>query len=310
MKPQESRGRAFAMLAVVMVLWAGNTIVGRAVTHAIPPFVLALVRWVGALIVILPLAWPHAVADRAALRRGWPALLLLGLLGVAAFNGFLYSGLRHTTASNGMLMQATIPPMVLLLGRLLFGDRAPGLQVAGVTLSTLGVLTIVFHGDLRAVAGLHVGSGDGLILCGCLAWAAYTSCLRLRPAVQPESFLLATFAIGALTMLPLAGLELAEGQRIVWSVPVAGAFVYVALLPSVVAYFLYNAAVASLGPGVAGQAISLMPLLGAALAALLLNEPLQGYHGIAMAMILAGVVISALATAPGRSAPSAPRHRR
>lgn len=310
MKLQDSRHRAFAMLAVVMTLWAGNTIVGRAVNQAIPPFVLALGRWVGALIVILPFTWRHAVADRAELRRGWAAVLLLGLLGVAAFNGFLYSGLRHTTASNGLLMQATIPPMVLLLGRLLFGDRAPALQVAGVTLSTLGVLTIVFHGDPRALAGLRVSSGDGLILCGCLAWAAYTACLRLRPAVRPESFLLATFAIGALAMLPLAAAEVANGERVAWSLPVVGAFVYVALLPSVVAYFLYNAAVASLGPGVAGQAISLMPLLGAVLAAVVLHEPLQAFHGIAMATILAGVVIAARATGPGHSPGSPPQRQR
>ena len=33
------------MLGVVMLFWAGNSIVGRAVHDDIPPFTLAFVRW-------------------------------------------------------------------------------------------------------------------------------------------------------------------------------------------------------------------------------------------------------------------------
>jgi len=219
---------------------------------------------------------------------------------VAAFNAFLYSGLRFTTASNGLLMQATIPPLVMLLGRLLFGDRAVAGQVVGVAFSTLGVVIIVFKGDFGALAGLRVGKGDVLVLCGCAAWACYTACLRLRPQVSPETFLFVTFAIGVLAMAPLALIEAAHGARVAWGTGAVAAFCYVAVLPSVVAYFLYNAAVGAIGAGAAGQTISLMPLFGAALAAPLLHEELHAYHGFAMVLILSGVVLAARATAPGR----------
>ena len=39
---------AFALLGLVMVLWAGNSIVGRAVRFDVPPLSLAFGRWLGA----------------------------------------------------------------------------------------------------------------------------------------------------------------------------------------------------------------------------------------------------------------------
>lgn len=303
------RARAYAMLVVVMLLWAGNSIIGRAVRGAIPPFTLAFGRWLGALLVLCPFALKGVLEDRTKIAQGWLPLVVLGLLGVAAFNAFLYSGLRFTTATNGLLMQATIPALVLLLGQLIFGEKAMLGQVLGVMLSTMGVLIIVFHGDLRALAGLHVGVGDVLVLCGCVAWSLYTVCLRLRPQVRPETFLFVTFAIGVSAMAPLAVLEAMQGARVTWTLGTAGAFCYVALLPSVVAYFLYNAAVTEIGSGAAGQTISLMPLFGAILAAPLLGEPLQTYHGLAMASILAGVILAAWATVPRRDRTTRFQHR-
>lgn len=285
---------SFAALALVMLLWAGNSIVGRAVRDDVPPFTLAFVRWVGALIVVMPFAWRHVKADRAALLRHWKIVLALGLVGVAAFNGLLYSGLRHTTATNALLLQAAIPALVLAFDRTIFGVRSSARQVLGVLVSTLGVLAIVTRGLPEALLRLHFGPGELLVLAAVLAWSLYTSLLKLRPGIHPLSFLIATFAIAAVAMAPLAAHEWQQGERIVWGPLAVGAMAYVALLPSAVAYGLYNAAVADLGAGRAGQAITLMPLLGALLAAALLDEPLLRFHFLGMALILAGIVVSNL----------------
>lgn len=284
--------RAYLMLGLVMLFWAGNSIVGRAVHDEIPPFTLALVRWTGALVLLCPFALRHMIAERAIITRHWRAILLLGLLGIAAFNALLYSGLRHTTAANALLLQALIPPLVLLLGALFFRDRASRAQIAGVALSTLGVVAIVFRSDPMAIIQLRFGQGDGLILIACLAWAIYTVCLRLRPPLHPASFLFMTFAIGALAMAPLSLGEMRMGATVAWGPPVLAAFAYVALFPSLIAYFLYNSAVAQIGAGAAGQTISLMPLFGALLAIFLLDEELQAYHIMGMVLILGGVTVA------------------
>ncbi|AQR75222.1 DMT family transporter [Sphingomonas sp. LM7] len=296
LRPQTA---AYCMLALVMLLWAGNSIVGRAVRDDIPPFLLALLRWSGALLVILPFAARYLAEDRPVIARNWPMILLLGLLGVAAFNAFLYSGLRYTTASNGMLLQAAIPALVLLVDFAIFRIRAGIGAVFGVALSTLGVVVIVFQGRLGALSEIAFNRGDALILTAVVAWAFYTSLLRLRPKLHAQSFLAVTFTIGVIAMLPLAATEWREITAMTWSPGVFAAILYVALLPSVVAYALFNAAVATLGPASAGQAITLMPLFGALLAALTLGEQLHAHHYAGMALILGGIIVSAIVRARG-----------
>ncbi|WP_380873779.1 multidrug DMT transporter permease [Sphingomonas sp. DBB INV C78] len=302
MTKQPNTARAYAMLAFVMLFWAGNSIVGRAVRDDIPPFTLAFVRWAVALLILLPFAWADLRRDLPALRAGWKPVLLLGLVGVAGFNGFLYWGLGYTTATNGLLLQAAIPALVLGFNAIFFRDRAGPWQIAGVILSTAGVLLVIVRADLHVLAGLRLGYGDLLISCGVLAWACYTSLLRIRPAVRPFSFLVATFLIAALAMLPLS---IGEAERIAaidWRPGVVLAFAYVAIFPSVIAYFLFNSAVDAIGAARAGQTISLMPLFGAGLAAALLGEPLHSYHLVGMGLILAGILIAALL----HRAPAAP----
>src|SRR3546814_13797513 len=59
--------RAYPLLTVTALFWAGNSIVGRAARDLVPPAALSFWRWTFALLLLLPLAWPH-------LNRNWPVL--------------------------------------------------------------------------------------------------------------------------------------------------------------------------------------------------------------------------------------------
>ena len=296
-KPTTNRQqwRAFALLGLVMIFWAGNTIVARAVAGDVPPLTLAFVRWAGAVTFIAPFAIGSLRRDWPAMRKGWRSIAVLGLLGIGAFNALLYSGLQDTTATNALLLQAAVPALVVLLERVLFKVTTGALQVTGTLASIFGVAVIVFRGEPAAVLDLHLGTGDALILASVVVWSLYTVLLRTRPAVSGTSFIAATFAIGVVTMAPLAWLEWQAGERIVWSWGVGAAFLYVSLLPSLLSYFIYNSAAETVGPARAGQAITMMPLFGALLSALLLGEVLHAYHAAGMAFICIGIAMGALA---------------
>jgi drug/metabolite transporter (DMT)-like permease len=294
--PADSRQlRAFALLALVMVLWAGNSIVGRAVRFDVEPMTLAFVRWAGASLILLLFALRPLRRDWPEIVKAWKPVLLLGLLGVGAFNALLYSGLRYTTATNGLLLQAAIPAAVVLFDRLFFGVRSPLLQNLAVVGSILGVAVIVFEGDPARAFRLHFGFGDLLILIAVVVWSLYTVFLRLRPAISPTSFVAVTFFIGALAMAPFFAHDLADGEHITFTPKLIGAFTYVAVLPSIVAYFIFNSATETVGPARAGIAITLMPIFGAFLSAALLGESLHAYHFAGMALILLGIALSLIA---------------
>lgn len=283
---------AYASLVLVMLFWAGNAIVGRAIRADIPPFTLAFLRWAIGLAVLLPLAWRHCLRDRAALVGGWRPVLLLGVLGVGCFNGFFYAGLQFTPATNALLLQAATPAAVLLADRLFFAQMASPGRIGGIVLSTIGVVVVVMKADVAALSGLHLGMGDLLVLAAVVVWALYTSLLRLKPPVHALSFLSVTFLIGMLCMAPLAAMEWVAGDRPRAEPAMAAAVLYVAIFPSVLSYLLFNRAVDQIGAGKAGQTISLMPLFGAVLAALTLGEPLHGYHYGGMVLIFGGIALS------------------
>lgn len=279
----------YLLLTLVALFWAGNAVVGRAARDLVPPFTLALARWSGALLLLAPFAWRTVLADAARLRVHWRIVLLLGLLGVAAFNALLYSGLHYTTATNSLLIQAAIPPLIAAFAFALFRDLTNRRQIAAIALSMTGVVIVVCQGDLNVLLHLKIGLGDGLILIASAAWALYTVLLRKRPAVHPLSFLACTFAIAVAAMAPLAVLEAAQGRAVTWGAPTLGAMAYVAVFPSLVAYLLYTRGVDLIGPARAGQFVNLLPLFGAMLSVLLLGEALHGYHLLGGLFIVGGI---------------------
>lgn len=278
-----------------MVFWAGNSIVGRVVRQDVPPFMLAFLRWTLALFILLPFSWKHLLADMPRISRHFLIMIALGVFGVASFNALLYWGLFYTTASNALLLQAIVPAFVIAFDFWLFGDRPIPLRVAGVAISTLGVTLIIFQADWSALLALRLNAGDGLILLGAIGWALYTCLLRLKPEIHPLSLLSATIAVGSIILIPFAAAEWREVAAMSWTPTVFESLLYVAIFPSIFAYGLYNSAVEMIGGVAAGQTISLLPIFGAVLAALILREPLMLYHLVGALFICLGISITFLA---------------
>lgn len=287
-------GSAYLLLPVTVLFWAGNSIVARAAHPIVPPMALAFWRWAVALLLILPLAWPHLRRDWPKIRKSWRILLLLGLGGVAAFPTFLYWGLQYTTALNSVLLQAAIPPLVLLASFLLFGERASAGQLAGVAVSLAGVLVIITQGQPWMLLHLGLNIGDAAILFGIVLYAGYPPLLRRAPDIHPLSLLACLFMAGAAATAPLWAIELASG-RVMRMEPAAFAAIgYVSVVASVLAYLFFNRGVALIGAGRAGQFVHLMPVFGAVLAVLLLHERLHLFHVFGVALIAAGIGLASI----------------
>ena len=289
---------AYLLLCLTVLFWAGNSIVGRAVSGIVPPMALTFWRWAVALMVITPLAWPHLRRDWPQIRRSWKLLLVLGLTGAATFPSFLYWGLQYTTALNSVLLQSAIPPLVLLVSFLVYGERATPGQLGGVVVSLGGVLVIITKGQVGSLLHLGLNIGDAAILCGIVLYALYPPLLRRRPPIHPLSLAVCVFMVGAAATLPLYIGEMALGRWPSPTVETAAAFVYVGLFASAGAYLFFNRGVELIGSGRAGQFVHLMPAFGAVLSVLLLHEQLHLFHLFGIALIGAGIGLSALGRKP------------
>ena len=284
--------QAYPLLTVTALFWAGNSIVGRAARDLVPPAALSFWRWTFALLLLLPLAWPHLKRDWPVLRANWPIVALLGALAIGSFNILLYTGLQSTTALNSMLIQSAQPALVLIAGALVMGDRTSLRQVAGVLISLAGVLAIIARGDPAMLWGLRLNIGDAIISVAVLIWALYSVLLRRRPAVHPLSFLAASMVVGIAVIAPVYAHELWSGRLIVPVMGSALAIAYVSIFPSFLAYLFFNRGVELIGSAATGQYMNVMPLMGAGLAMLFLGEALHLFHVAGLALIVAGILVA------------------
>ena len=283
----------YVLLTCTALFWAGNSIVARGARELVPPIALSFWRWSGALLILLPLAWPHLRRDAATLRSSWRTLVLLGALGIGAFNTLLYTGLQTTSAVNGLLLQSLQPGLILLFGAVLFAERTRMLQILGLMLSIAGALTILSRGDPSAFVALSFNGGDLVIAGAVIVWSLYSVLLRTRPQVHPLSFLAATFAIGVVVLLPFYLAEILSGRLIESRTESWLAIGYVCVFPSLIAYLCYNRGVELVGSAAAGLYLNIMPIMGALLAAIFLGEAIRPFHLAGVALVAAGIACAA-----------------
>ena len=166
------------------------------------------------------------------------------------------------------------------------------------TVSMVGVGVIVSGGSLDRLLHLRLLPGDAVIVLAVIFYALYSVLLRRRPQVHPLSFLAASFALGALMLLPVFVWEHLTLRQVVLEPAAMAALGYVVIFPSLLAYLCFNRGVELMGANRAGQFLHLMPVYGSALAAVFLGEALHGYHVAGAAMIALGIVMARRAQAP------------
>jgi drug/metabolite transporter (DMT)-like permease len=284
--------QAWLLMMLPPLFWAGNAVMGRAVAGAVPPIGLAFWRWTLGTLIILPFAWKHLRHDLSPLLAGWKDVLALGTLGIGLFNTFQYIALNSTTALNSVMLQSSMPVLIVLMSLVLFGDRVRPAQGLGIVVSLIGATTLISHGDPAVLLGLQLNVGDVWMLAAIVIYAAYTTLLRRKPAVHGLSFVVATFAVGAVELLPFYLWETATVRAVEPTAITFLAVGYVALFPSIVAYLCFNRVVELVGANTAGLAIHLVPVFGSLLAVLFLGEQPHLYHGVGIALIATGIALA------------------
>ncbi|MFT3963916.1 DMT family transporter [Propionivibrio sp.] len=289
----------YLLLILTTLFWSGNMVVGRAIRGEVPPFALAFWRWAIALALTLPLALPHLRAQWPQLRKGWKAVLLLGLLGVGGYNTLAYIALQYTGATNASLLNSFIPVATIALSWAFLDKRLRGIEWLGVLTSLAGVTAIVSRGELATLLALTPNVGDLWMLGAVFVWALYTIGLQWRPTGVHPMLLLAAFTlVGLLALAPAYAWEMAQGRQVVLSGGLTLGIVYIGTLPSFVGYVFYNRAVGEVGASKASLFIHLMPVFGTVLATLFLGEIPRLFHGVGIGLIFLGIYL----TTAGRAA--------
>jgi drug/metabolite transporter (DMT)-like permease len=283
----------YLLLSLTSLFWAGNAIVGRSAAGHIPPVTLSFVRWGTAFLIVLPFAWRHLASDWPAIRGRLGVMVTLSVCGIGAFNTLQYWSLEYTTALNILLLQSAGPLFVAIWSLIVIGVRLTPAQAAGIVVSMIGVLVILLHGDLTALAGIQLNKGDIIFTVALAIFGLYSALSYRRPTIHSLSFLAFTFGCGALCLVPLFVWELFA--RPVMQIDAANllSLAYVAVFPSTLAYLCYNRGVQLIGANRAAPFFHMIPVFGSAMAIFFLGERLQLFHLFGYGLVLVGVFVAA-----------------
>ncbi len=296
--PIKNDHKAYILLSLTMLFWAGNVTIARGTHEQIPPIFLSWIRWTLAALVILPLARPHLIKDAKLLRENFWLMMFLGTVGVAAFNSLQYTALNFTTSINVLVLQSGTPLFIAMAAYVIFSDRISWRQTIGIAISTIGVLIILCQGNMSKLLELEFAIGDLIMLVAVACWSIYTVVLRKRPDIHPLSFAATTFVIGSVMNLPIMLTEYAAGNVATASIETYLTIAYVSIFPSVLAYLFFNKAVEYIGATRTGSFGHLVPVIGAILAMIFLDEIPQAFHLIGFALILSGIWLSVVIKTP------------
>jgi drug/metabolite transporter (DMT)-like permease len=280
------------------LVWGGTYAITKIGLTGFGPWTLAWTRYTMAALALLPIAY---IVQR---RRPTPRAVLvrtfvLGLLAMGFNQGLQIAGLHLAGATDAALLVANEPVFTAVVAWVILSESFGLRKGAGFVAAILGAALVVTRGNPLQLSPDHV-FGDLLIIAGVTMEALNTVLgKRLMARHAPLTFTTALLCGAAFSSALPAALESANHPPALGLGPVLAAL-YLGVLASTVCYTLWYVVLRDLPASEVAASVFLQPVVGVALAALLVGERpvLADYLGAALVFVGVGLVIGL-----GRSAP-------
>lgn len=270
-------------------IWGGMYVVSKAVMAVIPPYLLLTSRlFLGILTLYLVILLGGGM--RITRQQFWQ-IFWVGFVGYGVSVGLQFVGTNLSTASNGSLVTSATPAFVLVFAAILLGEKITGRRLIALLVASLGVIAVIDPRTAQLSSDLFLGN---LALVGAaLTWALYSVLVRKVTRnldVLPVSLI--AFAGGLPVSIPLGIWETAaQGIGQITPGVIAGVL-FIGIISTALAMYLWNSAFAILDAGVASLTFFAQPVVGTILGAIFLNEAITPLFIIGGVLIGVGLIIS------------------
>lgn len=291
-----STQRVYLLLTLCVLFWSGNFIIGRFVSTNVEPIELAFFRWIFVVILLVPLLFTIDIKKVLYIfKTNFLILTVLSILGITLFNTLLYIALQTTTATNALLINSSVPILILVFSFFILKNKITKIQTLGILLSTFGVIFLVLKADLSNILNIEFTIGDMWVITSSISWALYSVLVKFKPKelTHLELFITVVYVGTIFFLIPwylFQGYSLNKEINILkdnWHF-----FLYVSIFPSLLSYYFWHTGIDEIGAQKTGQFTHLMPIFGSILAFIFLGERLELYHFLGAIFIAIGIYLS------------------
>lgn len=227
--------------------------------------------------------------------RDFLPILPIAVLYPVLFFLFQVLGLKSVSASEGGIIQATIPIFTMILASVLIKEKTTLLQKLSLLLSVGGVIYLF---AMKGLGGQQNSAGGiALMLLSTLSHASYGVLARkVTRRYRPMDLTYMMVAIGFISFNAVALVShMARGTALSFFAPLKnpayiGSILYLGVLSSLVTAMLSNYAFSKIDASKMSVFNNLSTLVTVLAGVVILKETLYAYHWIGTAVILLGLV--------------------
>jgi drug/metabolite transporter (DMT)-like permease len=289
-----SRNWAIAGMILACILWGSSHAIAKAALDTVPPFLLGALR-ISMTIPVLSLIFWGTKRQAVTPSDRWP-MARLSMIGVVASFVFGYSGINLTLSSDASLLIIGEVIFTAVLAAFLLRERIERNRLIGVIVGTIGaVILIVGSAGANSEAAPNRLLGN-LLFLACLACESYYTVrggvfLKRNDAI---SMMLIVNAVSLVVWVPIIVWYASSGQFPVFDNITLLSTIYLALVPSVLCYFLWFNAIQHVGATVAAVALLFQPVVGALLGITLMGDPITWPFIIGGTLVIGALVLTSL----------------
>lgn len=297
--------KANIFFMITTIFWGLNYHWGAAMVDEASSFEGAFWRYLVAVLVLVIATSKH-LPTMNTIKQNWKGILLLGAFALPMFNFFFFKGMRETTPVNAALIVGLNPAITLILSTVILGTKICIKKVFGVLIALLGVLYLLFEGNIEALLTLEFKSGDAMIMIASMFFALHHVWVKKysNPSITNSQL---TFLVGFICLIFFA---LMLGGQMIWTKDLS-LFTKVSsysprfwintismgVLGTGIAYWFWYSGIQLAGAAKAAVFVNIVPL-SAAMAYVVLGSVLEPYHVISGVIILGGILIMEIDFSP------------
>jgi drug/metabolite transporter (DMT)-like permease len=277
-----------ALFAVIV--WGASFIATKVVLRDISPVTVVWLRFaMGVLILGIAVA---ARKQFALLNKNeWLYFAVLGFLGITFHQWLQSNALQTSEASTTAWIVSTTPVFMAILGWIVLKEKLGMIKIAGILLAFIGVLLVVYDGNLGAISLRSFGKpGDILILISAVNWTVFSVLSRRGLKTHPASLMMFyVMLIGWLltSILFFATEDVSEMGNLTINGWIA--ILFLGIFCSGLAYIAWYDALKALSTAQTGVFLYIEPLVAVVVAFFILREPITLASLIGGGVIILGV---------------------
>jgi drug/metabolite transporter (DMT)-like permease len=269
-----------------VVVWGASFIATKVVLRDISPVTVVWLRFAMG-VVILGIAVAARKQFSLLNKNEWPYFALLGFLGISFHQWLQSNALQTSEAGTTAWIVATTPVFMALLGWIVLKEKLGWMKIAGILLAFVGVLVVVYDGDLSAISLRSFGKpGDILILISAINWTVFSVISRKGLRQHPATFMMFYIMLIGwvfISILFFATQDISEIADLTfngWA-----AILFLGVFCSGLAYIAWYDALKALSTAETGVFLYIEPVVAVVVAFFILSEP------ITLALLFGGGVI-------------------